>query len=153
MADREFIAQRFLLALNASATKVLDVWHNNIEKSRMVLSSPTNTGEYKEEEVWIHRKGAAPSDRGPLVIPGSRGAKSYLVLPLGDQEQTGRSVAHGAGRLWDRGKAREKGEGRYGNVGCDALRTTRLGSVVICDSDDLLFEEVPEACRSSCEHI
>lgn len=112
----------------------------------MTLAS--STGEDVLQDVWIHRKGAAPSDRGPLMIPGSRGAKSYLCLPVGDQEATGRSVAHGAGRLWDRGKAREKGEKRFGRDGRDALRTTALGSAVVCEDDQLLFEEVPEACAS-----
>ncbi|KAL8277103.1 hypothetical protein RQP46_010531 [Phenoliferia psychrophenolica] len=152
LANRELIAHRFLLALSASATKILDVWHNNVERSTMILppsstSIPSDTPQRKKEEVWIHRKGAAPSDRGPLVIPGSRGTRSYLVLPTGDQEKTGRSVAHGAGRMWDRAKAREKGEGRYGRVGREALRTTKMGSTVVCDDVDLLFEEVPEAYK------
>lgn len=99
--------------------------------------------------MWIHRKGAAPSDRGPLVIPGSRGTRSYVVVPQGDQEMNGRSVAHGAGRLWDRGKAREKGEKRFGKTreGKETLRVTKLGSQVVCEDDELLFEEVPEACK------
>jgi release factor H-coupled RctB family protein len=31
-----------------------------------------------DNNVWLHRKGAAPADEGPMMIPGSRGTLSYL---------------------------------------------------------------------------
>ncbi|MEZ7707597.1 RtcB family protein [Neisseria sp. 27098_8_158] len=33
---------------------------------------------------WLHRKGATPTDKGLIMIPGSRGDYSYLVRPAED---------------------------------------------------------------------
>ena len=33
------------------------------------------------ESGWLHRKGATPSNQGPVVIPGSRGDYSYRNYP------------------------------------------------------------------------
>jgi len=96
--------------------------------------------------LWLHRKGAAPTDLGPIVIPGSRGALSYLVLPNDSpdkQQYAGFSVAHGAGRRWARGKAVQAEKFKNSN----SLTTTSLGSKVICEDKDLLFEEAPEAYK------
>ena len=93
---------------------------------------------------WLHRKGAAPHDCGPVVIPGSRGALSYLVEPTGDGENSGFSLAHGAGRKWSRTEARERMRERYRS---EALLRTPLGNPVICEDRALLFEEAPEAYK------
>jgi len=76
---------------------VLDVCHNSVTAKQ-----------HEGHTCWLHRKGAAPSDQGPVVIPGSRGALSYLVLPLGDGAGHAYSLAHGAGRKWTRTSARER---------------------------------------------
>ncbi|WP_240905957.1 RNA ligase RtcB family protein [Thiorhodococcus mannitoliphagus] len=60
-ANRRLIAQRLLNALGADAERRLDVWHN--------LVQPVD---WPGERLWLHRKGAAPADRGPVVIPCSR---------------------------------------------------------------------------------
>ena len=39
----------------------------------------------EEKTLWLHRKGAAPTDKGCVVIPGSRGSYSYLVKPNPDE--------------------------------------------------------------------
>ncbi|WPL20415.1 RtcB family protein [Thiorhodovibrio frisius] len=104
------------------------------------------------EPLWLHRKGAAPADRGPVVIPGSRGTLSYLVNPLiqsGNETSTAidtslRSLAHGAGRKWKRGDARPRLSARQRP---EDLRTTALGSQVICDDKELLYDEAPEAYK------
>jgi hypothetical protein len=73
---------------------------SSLSSSSSTSSSTTTNIEAKETSLWLHRKGAAPGDMGPLVIPGSRGAFSYLVQPIGDratQEYAGYSLAHGAG--------------------------------------------------------
>jgi len=97
------------------------------------------------EDLWLHRKGAAPSDCGAVVIPGSRGTFSYLVEPSSDisiQQMSGFSLAHGAGRRLPRNIAFKKGE----NIKLD-LTTTELGSKVICEKKELLYEEIPEAYK------
>ena len=89
--------------------------------------------------------GAAPSDEGPVVIPGSRGSLSYLVLPMGDGADHAHSLAHGAGRKWTRTSARERMRERFSP---EALTRTSFKSHVICEDRDLLFEEAPPAYKA-----
>lgn len=110
------------------------------------MSSDGSQSEVKK--LWLHRKGAAPADVGPVVIPGSRGHFSYLVQPTlarPDTENAAFSLAHGAGRKWNRGKALQMGKANTKKA--DALTTTELGSRVICENKDLLYEEVPNAYK------
>jgi release factor H-coupled RctB family protein len=128
-ANRAVIAERFAERLSLDLTPLLDVCHNAV--------TPHEGG-------WLHRKGAAPHDRGAIVIPGSRGGLSYLVVPIGDGAISGHSLAHGAGRKWTRTDARERLRARFRVE--DMLRT-ELGGTVICEDKDLLFEEAPEAYK------
>jgi tRNA-splicing ligase RtcB len=57
--------------------------------------------------VWVTRKGAVSAKAGELgIIPGSMGAKSYIVEGLGNPESFC-SCSHGAGRKMSRTKAKE----------------------------------------------
>ncbi len=59
------------------------------------------------EEVWVTRKGAVRAGLGDLgIIPGSMGAKSFIVRGLGNAESW-HSCSHGAGRKMSRTKAKE----------------------------------------------
>jgi len=56
--------------------------------------------------VWVTRKGAVSAREGELgIIPGSMGAKSYIVKGKGN-DQSFNSCSHGAGRRMSRTKAR-----------------------------------------------
>ena len=58
------------------------------------------------KNVWITRKGAIKADEGDRgVIPGSMGARSYIVSGLGNTAAYC-SCAHGAGRRMSRSEAR-----------------------------------------------
>lgn len=58
--------------------------------------------------AWITRKGAIKADVGvKAMIPGSMGARSYIVSGLGNKESFC-SAPHGAGRRMSRNKAKEK---------------------------------------------
>ncbi len=133
-ANREVIATRILERLRTRGTLLLDVCHNHVEP-RDVLGAP----------CWIHRKGAAPSTGGPVVIPGSRGALTYLVLPTEPNVQSAFSLAHGAGRKWSRSDSRARLEKRFS---AKDLARTELGSQVICEDRDLLYEEAPQAYKN-----
>lgn len=59
------------------------------------------------ENVWVTRKGAVSAKLDELgIIPGSMGAKSYIVRGLGNQHSF-TSCSHGAGRRMSRGKAKK----------------------------------------------
>ncbi|KAJ3109122.1 hypothetical protein HDU96_007304 [Phlyctochytrium bullatum] len=140
--NRELIARRVFGCLGlepGEQRKVLDVWHNHVEVRRLEGG----------ETVFLHRKGAAPSDRGLIAIPGSRGTVTYVVEPLGGQEVNGYSVAHGAGREMTRTRAQAKVAGRFANRKAlvEGLSVNAFGGVVVCEDVELLCEEAPEAYK------
>jgi tRNA-splicing ligase RtcB len=58
-----------------------------------------------QSQVVVHRKGATKASRDTVgIIPGSMGAKSYIVNGLGNPESF-ESCAHGAGRKMGRKQA------------------------------------------------
>ena len=60
------------------------------------------------EEVLVTRKGAVRAGRGELgIIPGSMGARSYIVRGLGSEDSF-ESCSHGAGRKMSRTEARKR---------------------------------------------
>src|SRR5437773_3307278 len=60
------------------------------------------------ESVWLTRKGAIRAGRGELgIIPGSMGARSYIVRGKGAAESF-QSCAHGAGRRMSRHAAQKR---------------------------------------------
>ncbi len=59
-------------------------------------------------EVFVTRKGAVRARRGDMgIIPGSMGARSYIVRGLGNEDSF-QSCSHGAGRAMSRGEARRR---------------------------------------------
>jgi release factor H-coupled RctB family protein len=128
-ANRALIAKRFMESINTSGEKVTDICHNSVTSSKW---------------GWLHRKGAAPTDTGLVLIPGSRGSLSYIVEAVGTQDLNCNSLAHGAGRKWSRKDCRERFSRKYS---VENLRQTKLGSRVICANKDLLFEEAPMAYK------
>ena len=59
-------------------------------------------------DVWVTRKGAVSARDGDLaVIPGSMGARSFVVRGKGNRESF-HSCSHGAGRRMSRGEAKRR---------------------------------------------
>ena len=133
-ANRALIAERFAAGIGASASCALDVAHNSITASESL-----------GDLLWIHRKGAAAADEGPLVIAGSRGTLSYLVAPTEKTTECGWSVAHGAGRKWTRSASRARVRERFRP---EQLVQTELGGRVVCEDRNLLYEEAPMAYKN-----
>lgn len=130
--NRELIARRFLAAIRAEGQCLFDLNHN--------LVSPYSLA---GQAGWLHRKGATPADQGLVVIPGSRGDYSYLVQPKADAKAL-HSLAHGAGRKWQRGECKSRLSHKYRR---EDLVRTRFGSQVICADKTLLFDEAPQAYK------
>ena len=114
-------------------TPIIDLFHNTVLPI-----------DYQGELYWLHRKGAAPADQGPVLIPGSRGTFSYIVQPLNPRWETAFSLAHGAGRKWKRSDTKARLKNRYTSK---ALEITELGSRVICSNKELLYQEAPQAYK------
>ena len=132
--NRRLIAARMLDRWCAEGTCLLDVHHNFLEQT-----------EIDGTIGWLHRKGATPADKGLVMIPGSRGDYSYLVRPAEDCQISLNTLAHGAGRRWQRGECKGRLSHKYT---ADSLRQTEFGSVVVCQDKALIFEEAPQAYKS-----
>ncbi|MSQ50434.1 MAG: RtcB family protein [Betaproteobacteria bacterium] len=90
------------------------------------------------ENVFVTRKGAISAREGELgIIPGSMGAKSYIVRGLGNSESYC-SCAHGAGRRMSRTAARKK-------FNREDLEAQTLG--VECRKDGGVLDEIPAAYK------
>lgn len=78
-----------------------------------------------EGQGWVTRKGACPAHVAqPVIIPGSMGTPSYLLVGLGNSDWCC-SASHGAGRLRSRfdlsRKGNEESEERLGLTGVDCI--------------------------------
>ena len=131
--NRRLVARAFSKMLSCDLTEILDSTHNSI----------TPFGDRR----FIHRKGASAVEAGkPVVVAGSRGTFSYLVKPCGDLEEHLFSLAHGAGRKWNRQSTAARVREKHGDI--QSLLQTKLGTKVICPSKELLYEEAPEAYKN-----
>jgi len=90
------------------------------------------------EQVWLTRKGAIRARKGELgIIPGSMGAKSFIVRGKGSRESFD-SCAHGAGRRMSRNAAQK-------SFSLEDLRIQTEG--VICRKDKGVLDEIPGAYK------
>jgi release factor H-coupled RctB family protein len=143
-ANRALIVHRFASELGAAARCVSDVAHNMVTRE-----------DFGGAPAWFHRKGAASMrealEQGALMIPGSRGTPSYLVRARADEgEKAAWSLAHGAGRRWQRGYAKSRLSHKYR---VEDLTRTELGGRVICEDRELLYDEAPQAYKDIAQVI
>lgn len=90
------------------------------------------------QEVLVTRKGAVSAQKGQLgIIPGSMGARSFIVRGLGNEEAFC-SCSHGAGRTMSRTKAK-----KLFTVD-DQIRAT---AHVECRKDEDVIDEIPMAYK------
>ena len=131
--NRQIIARRAAAAARAELHCVNDLAHNMVE--------------HQADGTALHRKGAAASDRGLVPVPGSRGSLSYLVEPLaGTRPEALASLAHGAGRKYDR--ASMHGRVRVQKSDVARLERNPYGGIIVCGDKGLLAEEAPEAYKN-----
>ncbi|WP_029614523.1 RtcB family protein [Pseudomonas sp. REB1044] len=90
------------------------------------------------QEVLVTRKGAVSARQGELgIIPGSMGAKSFIVRGLGNAESFC-SCSHGAGRVLSRTQAKQRFTVE------DQRRAT---AHVECRKDAAVIDEIPMAYK------
>jgi tRNA-splicing ligase RtcB len=91
------------------------------------------------KDVWLTRKGAVKAKTGTLgIIPGSMGAKSYIVRGKGNRDSF-ESCSHGAGRAMSRTAAKKT------FTLADHAKATEG---VECRKDDGVLDETPGAYKS-----
>jgi tRNA-splicing ligase RtcB (3'-phosphate/5'-hydroxy nucleic acid ligase) len=90
------------------------------------------------KDVWVTRKGAIRAGAGELgIIPGSMGAKSYIVRGRGSEESF-QSCAHGAGRRMSRSAAQKQ---------FSAADVAQQTHGIICRKDAGVVDEIPAAYK------
>ena len=90
------------------------------------------------EDVLVTRKGAVSARKGELgIIPGSMGAKSFIVRGLGNAESFN-SCSHGAGRVMSRTEAKRR-------ISLEDHRLATEG--VECRKDADVVDESPAAYK------
>lgn len=94
--------------------------------------------EHYGENVFVTRKGAVRARKGDLgIIPGSMGAKSFIVRGLGNPESF-HSCSHGAGRRMSRTAAKKE-------ISLEHHRNATAG--VECRKDEGVLDESPAAYK------
>lgn len=89
-------------------------------------------------ECWITRKGAIRAGKGELgIIPGSMGARSYIVQGKGESDSF-ESCSHGAGRRMSRNQARK-------TVSVESH--ARALADVECNKGESTLDETPSAYK------
>lgn len=91
------------------------------------------------EDVYLTRKGAVRAGKSELgIIPGSMGARSFIVRGLGNPESF-ESCSHGAGRAMSRGEAKRR---------FTVQDHARMTEGIECRKDADVIDETPAAYKS-----
>jgi tRNA-splicing ligase RtcB len=133
--NRDLMMEQILGAVRASGKlppfttelKVINCHHNYVARES-----------HFGENVLVTRKGAVRAREGDMgIIPGSMGARSYIVRGKGNVESF-HSCSHGAGRAMSRNEARR----RFSLD--DHIRMTEG---VECRKDEAVIDETPAAYK------
>lgn len=135
MTNREVMMEHVLAALRTvmpvafeSHTVAVNCHHNYVAREH-----------HFGENVWLTRKGAVSAREGQLgIIPGSMGARSYIVRGKGNADSFN-SCSHGAGRRMSRTEARRR------FTVADHVAATQG---VECRKDADVIDETPMAYKS-----
>ena len=127
MVDLVLDAMRRQLPAFEVTGEAVNCHHNYVERER-----------HYGADVWVTRKGAIRAGKGePGIIPGSMGARSYIVRGKGSEESF-QSCAHGAGRRMSRTQAQKSYTPR------DLVEQTQG---VLCRKDRGVVDEIPAAYK------
>ena len=133
-ANREVMMRRVADAVRQVIRKPFDAHMEAVNCHHNYVSRETHFG----EEVLLTRKGAVSAKTGELgIIPGSMGAKSYIVRGKGNPDSF-MSCSHGAGRIMSRAKAK-----KIFSVADQATATKG----VECRKDAGVIDEIPMAYK------
>ncbi|MDE0053138.1 MAG: RtcB family protein [Gammaproteobacteria bacterium] len=131
--NREAMMARVLRALREAVkpfeqtATAVNCHHNYVEREN-----------HFGKNVWVTRKGAVRARAGDLgIIPGSMGARSYIVAGKGNAESF-HSCSHGAGRVMSRGEAKR-------TFTLQNHRDATAG--VECRKDEGVIDETPGAYK------
>ncbi|WP_295749218.1 RtcB family protein [Undibacterium sp.] len=132
--NREIMMAHVITALRSIISKPFETHLEAVNCHHNYVQKETHFG----EEVYVTRKGAVSAKKGELgIIPGSMGARSFIVRGLGNEESFS-SCSHGAGRTMSRTKAKKIFTLE------DQIRATEG---VECRKDADVIDEIPMAYK------
>jgi tRNA-splicing ligase RtcB (3'-phosphate/5'-hydroxy nucleic acid ligase) len=132
--NREVMMQRVIGALRKVISKPFETHLEAVNCHHNYVQKETHFG----QEVFVTRKGAVSAKAGELgIIPGSMGAKSFIVRGKGNPESF-MSCSHGAGRSMSRTKAKKL------FTIADQIKATEG---VECRKDADVIDEIPMAYK------
>lgn len=132
--NRQSILRHVISSMQSYITKPFTVSDKIVDCHHNYISVESHFG----QNMYITRKGAIDASLGKMgIIPGSMGAKSYIVRGLGE-ESSYRSCSHGAGRIMSRNKARTA-------FTVEDLKNQTVG--VECKKDESVLDEIPGAYK------
>jgi tRNA-splicing ligase RtcB len=132
--NRQSMMRRALQVLSHTLDKpviaeleAVNCHHNYVQKEK-----------HYGQEVWLTRKGAVSAQQGQLgIIPGSMGARSFIVRGLGNAESFC-SCSHGAGRVMSRTQAKKE---------VSVAEHSQATAHVECRKDAAVVDETPRAYK------
>lgn len=102
--NRRMMMTNVIRALHGQITKPFDAELEAVNCHHNYVTRENHFG----ENILVTRKGAVRAAKGTLgIIPGSMGAKSFIVRGLGNAESF-HSCSHGAGRVMSRTQAKKE---------------------------------------------
>lgn len=132
--NREIMMARTLEAIQEVIPKPFSADVEAVNCHHNYINKETHRG----NDVWVTRKGAVRARKGELgIIPGSMGAKSFIVRGLGNEDSFC-SCSHGAGRVMSRSEAKKL-------VTLDEHIKATEG--VACRKDEGVIDESPRAYK------
>lgn len=132
--NRTVMMQNVIAAVRSVIAKPFDASVEAVNCHHNYVQRETHFG----AEVLVTRKGAVSARKGELgIIPGSMGAKSFIVRGLGNEEAFC-SCSHGAGRTMSRTQAKKR------FTVDDQVRAT---AHVECRKDSDVIDEIPMAYK------
>jgi len=142
-ANRQMIAHyirkawKEVLGEKVKLTAIYDVAHNIAKLEKYEVNG-------KERELVVHRKGATRAFPGqPVLIPGSMGTASYVLVGTEKGKDSWYSTCHGAGRTMSRHAATRALSGQ------EIINQLKAkGILVKCYSMRGIAEEAPQAYKN-----
>lgn len=132
--NREVMMENVIRAVRGTIPKPFDTHLEAVNCHHNYVSRESHFG----EEVFVTRKGAVRARKGELgIIPGSMGARSFIVRGLGNEESF-QSCSHGAGRKMSRTEAKKR-------FTLEDHRAATAG--VECRKDKNVIDETPAAYK------
>jgi tRNA-splicing ligase RtcB len=133
-ANRNAMMWEVLRALEAEIGRVIGMTqsaischHNYVERTK-----------HNDTDILLTRKGAVSARAGELgIIPGSMGARSYIVRGKGNAESF-HSCSHGAGRVMSRTEAKRR---------FTVEDNEKATAGIECRKDDGVIDEIPHAYK------